>query len=282
MQSSESATVSQPIHLDAYFDRIGYMGNRQPTLDTLRALHLLHAQTIPFENLSPLLGMPLLLTPAALEKKLVHDRRGGYCFEHNLLLLNVLTQLGYQAVGLKARVMWTHPDHVVTPRTHMLLRVTIEGADYIADVGFGGQTLTGPLRLEVDTEQTTPHEPYRLIHTGSNYVLQSRIRGEWKSNYRFDLQEQHQVDYEVANWYVATHPESLFVSNLLAARPTTDRRYALLNNHLAIHHLNGETEKRTLSSVDELRETLESLFHIPVPAGTNVNERLATLFKETT
>jgi N-hydroxyarylamine O-acetyltransferase len=102
------------IDLDAYFERIGYDGERAPTLATLRAIHARHATMIPFENLSPLLRQPVRLDLASLQDKLLHQGRGGYCFEQNLLLRAVLLALGFQVRGLAARVRWNVPDEVVT------------------------------------------------------------------------------------------------------------------------------------------------------------------------
>ena len=120
--------------------------------------------------------------------------------------------------------------------THQLLRVDIEDHAYVVDVGFGGQTLTGPLRLEAELEQVTPHELFRLVQAGDGFKLQSKIGAEWKTLYRFDLEEVFQPDYEVLNYYASTHPNSLFVNKLVVARPATGRRYALSDNQLTVHH----------------------------------------------
>lgn len=272
--------MAADVDVDAYFRRIGYKGDRGPSLETLRALHVLHPDAIPFENLDPLLKRPVHLDPASLERKLVHEARGGYCYEHNLLFADVLKALGFPVAGLAARVVWSLPDGVATPRTHMLLRVEVEGALYIADVGFGGQVMTAPLRLAPDVEQATPHEPFRLIGAGGSFVLQSRIRDAWVPLYRFDLQEQFRIDYEVANWYVSTHPSSVFVDNLLAARTTADRRCTLRNNQMAVHHLHGATEKRALADANAIREALQNEFRLILPAAPGLDETLARLAEE--
>src|SRR5688572_5787925 len=98
-----------PLDLDAYFERIGHRGPRPATLDTLAAIHALHPAAIPFENLDPFLGRPVRLDLPSLERKLVDERRGGYCFEHNLLLAAVLRRLGFAVTGLAARVLWNQP-----------------------------------------------------------------------------------------------------------------------------------------------------------------------------
>jgi len=165
----------------------------------------------------------------------------------------------------------------VTPRSHMLLLIDLDGTSYIADAGFGGMTLTGPLRLEPDIEQATPHEPFRLIRTGDEFLLQTEFGGTWRTLYRFGLQEQFLVDYEVTNWYLSNHPESRFVTRLVAARPDTDRRYALLNNELAVHHLNGPTERRVLGSAAELQETLQTLFRLTLPDAPDLHAALTRI-----
>jgi N-hydroxyarylamine O-acetyltransferase len=251
--------------LEAYFRRIGYTGARTATQECLRAVLVHHTRSIPFENLNPYLGLPVPLDTAALERKLVRQRRGGYCFEQNLLLGEVLRALGFRVTGLAARVTWNAPESAVSARTHMLLRIDLDAGVHLADVGFGGMTLTGLLRLETEAEQPTPHEPFRLLAAGSDYIMQAKVGEGWKSLYRFDLQAQVLPDYEVTNWYLANHPDSRFVRNLVAARPTPEGRYALLNHELAFHRLGGASERRVLESVAELREVLTGRLLIELP-----------------
>ena len=265
------------IDLDAYFERIGYAGPRAPTLEALRGIHLRHAQAIPFENVNPLLGWPVRLDPQSLQQKLVHDGRGGYCFEQNLLLSHALQGVGFDVTGLAARVAWDAPDNAVRPRSHMLLLINLDGTPYIADAGFGGLTLTGPLRLQADIEQSTPHEPFRLIRAADEFLLQAQFGGTWRTLYRFGLQEQFLADYEVTNWYLSNHPESRFVTRLIAARPDADRRYALLDNELAVHHVNGRTERRVLASASELHDTLRTVFRVRLPDSPDLEAALTRL-----
>jgi N-hydroxyarylamine O-acetyltransferase len=263
--------------LGAYFARIGYRGPATPQLETLRELHRLHPQSIPFENLDPLLRRPLGLDARSLQQKLVAQRRGGYCYEHNLLLKHALEHIGFKVTGLGARVLLNHPEDAVRARTHMLLQIDLEDEIWIADVGFGGLTLTGPLRLVDQVPQTTPHEPFRLRRMDGDYLLQAEVRGAWRTLYSFDLQKQVLPDYELASWYLSNHPESRFVVNLIAARTEPRRRYALLNNELAIHELNSETVRRSLTSAAELRDTLRETFGIAVPEGAEPDATLARI-----
>lgn len=114
------------LDLQAYLRRIGYQGAVEPTRRVLEALHLAHATHIPFENLDILLGRPIALDLASLQSKLVARRRGGYCFEHNLLFAAVLREFGFEPTLLAARVRFR--TTAVLPRTHMLLLVEGEEA----------------------------------------------------------------------------------------------------------------------------------------------------------
>ena len=270
--------MTTPFDLDAYFRRIGYTGARAPTLETLRAVHFRHTEALPFENLDPFLRRPVRLDMESLQQKMVRGGRGGYCYEQNLLLMHALNALGFNAKGLAARVLWNAAvTNSTPPRTHMLLLLDVDGKAHIADAGFGVMTLTGPLRLEAATEQATPHEPYRLKRVGEEYLLEARMRGEWKPLYRFSLQEQPLPDIEIYSWYVSNHPESRFVTGLMVARAAADCRYTLLNNEFAAHRLQGASERRVLTSAAELREVLTGPLRVKLPEGPEVDAALTRL-----
>ena len=266
--------------LEAYFRRIHHAGDASPTLATLERIHALHAEHIPFENLSPFLGEPVALDVASLRSKLLESGRGGWCFEHNVLFAHVLVELGFDVTRLAARVRWNVPPGTITARSHMLLLVRIEERDYIADVGFGGLTLTSPLLLEPDREQPTPHEPHRLLTAGSGYILEAKVGGAWQALYAFELHEQQLVDYEVSNWYLCNHPGSQFVTGIVAARAERDRRHALRNTRYVVHHDDGKTEKRFLGTVAEYKETLAGPFTIRLPDAPHLDAKLAKLIEE--
>jgi N-hydroxyarylamine O-acetyltransferase len=257
--------------LDAYLDRIGYSGPRAATLDTLASVHALHPAAIPFENLNPLLGLPVALDIESLQNKLVRDRRGGWCFEQNSLFRNALEALGFSVTNLAARVLWNAPQgSPIGPRSHMVLMVDVEGERFIADVGFGGNVLTAPLRLEAHLEQTTPHEPHRLRPLENGFLLEACIGSEWKGLYRFTLEPQFPSDYEVSNWYLCNHPNSFFRQILIAARTAPGERYALRNNSLAIHNAQG-TAKRPLSDAAALRSCLTQDFGLQLPESSDLD-----------
>lgn len=264
-------------NISPYLDLIRYDGALVPSIDTLYQLHLRHTQTIPFENLSPLTGMEMRLDVASLLEKFTVHRRGGYCYEHNILFQYVLEQLGFTTIGLAARVRLNVPDDVITPRTHMLLLVQAEGQQWIADTGFGGMTLTVPIRFSMDDVQDTPHGQYRLTHENGIYRLETRIKDVWRVLYVFDLTPNYLPDYEVSNWYVSRHPASHFVTSLVAARAAEEGRYALHDTLYSFYPLVGEMEKRRLHCVDDIKNLLENTFHIGIAAVAGLDARLKAI-----
>lgn len=270
------------IDLAAYFERIGFSGPARPapTLDTLRTLHLLHPQTIPFENLDVLIGRPVRLDLESIQRKLVASRRGGYCYEHNLLFRSVLQTLGFRVRSFAARVLWGRETPEMPARTHMLLLVDLDEGTFVTDVGFGGMTLSAPLALQTGLEQITPHGAFRLDDAGgepSGFVLQALVNGSWTPVYRFDLDPQYDVDYEMANHFVSTYPQSIFLHNLLAARLAPGKRFGLLNRRLSVHDEGEGSDHRALGNVADLRRTLENEIGIRLPDSAGLDAALARL-----
>jgi len=254
-----------PAQLAAYFDRVGYIapdrGPHQATSDTLHALHRLHPQVIPFENLDALLGCTPRLDLESVFAKLVTARRGGYCYEHNLLFRAVLNTLGFETTGLAARVVWSDPA-AMPPRTHMMLLVETPDETWLADVGFGSMTLSAPLLFDTGRDQATPHETFRidLIERG-DFLLQVKLGDAWKPIYRFDLEPQFPADYAMANHYVSTFPESIFLSHLIVARVMPGERRTLFDATLTRRgKASGIEAKRELTTAAELRGVLQDVF----------------------
>jgi len=262
------------LDLDAYFARIGYDGPREPTLAVLSAVHARHPATIPFENLDPLLGRGVSLDLAVIQAKLVVARRGGYCFEHNALLQAVLQALGFQVTPLIARVVWmAPPGHPMGPRSHMLLRIDLEEGPYIADVGFGGHLVAAPLRLSTDIEQRAAGATLRLVPNGDVLVLQTLLPDGWQAMYRFTLEPAFASDYEVSNWYTATHPSSIFTNMLIAERLTPEVRYSLANTRLTRRHADGRTEEVAIAGAADMAGVMLADF------GVVLGEEAAAVFK---
>ena len=253
------------LDLSAYLQRIEYTGEPGADEATLRALHLAHATRIPFENLDILLGRPISLELARVQTKLVQQRRGGYCFEQNTLFAAVLRELGFSVTPLAARVR-PRPSTLL-PRTHMCLRVRVGGQDWIADVGFGGEGLLQPVPMTGEPVRQFLWR-YRLMEEAPGvWVLQSERERNWNDLYAFTLEPQEDVDFEVANYYVSTHPDSRFVRALTVQLPTPERRQILRNRELMTDTGNA-LQTVVVASDEELLEILSTNFDLVFPAGT--------------
>jgi N-hydroxyarylamine O-acetyltransferase len=261
------------VDIDAYFERIGFAGSIAPTLETLQQLHALHPAVIPFENLDPLLGVPVRLELANLQQKLLFEKRGGYCLEQNLLFKAMLEDLDFPVRGLGARVLLGQEEGADIPIDHMVLAVDVGGATYLCDVGFGGMTPTSPLRLRAEVEQETPHEPYRLVGGTPDWRLETRIGDEWRALYSFDMTEKRFEDYQAVNDLVSSSPR--FRDNLIVARTEKGRRLALRNGRLNTHVIGAPSETRMLGTAAEVRDVLTNVFGIALPQ----NEKLDSVIE---
>lgn len=263
--------------LSAYFARIGFQGDARPDRSTLEALVAAHTNSIPFENLNPFLGMPVPLDTPSLVRKLVHERRGGYCYEQNGLFSQVLETVGFNFIPLAARVLWMQSEDALSARTHKLLLVNLPEGQVLADVGFGGAVCTGVLDLVPDVVQKTPHERFRLLNVNGEWRQQIEIGTEWRTTFRFDLTPQLHVDDELGNWWTSANPASHFTYSLTAARSPAGRRHALRNFDYAVHTPGQPSEHRHLASPEQVCDILERDFEIEVPERDALIARLESI-----
>ena len=260
------------MRLDSYLERIGYGGELRPSYAALEALHLAHATHIPFENLDVLVGRPIRLDLESLEAKLVTARRGGYCFEQNSLFASALEQIGFSVTRLAGRAKY-RVSHVL-PRTHMMLLVHVDGGTWVADVGFGSEGLLQPVPFRAGEESRQFAWRYRVMPTAnpagpqdpSYWTMQACREEKWVDLYEFTLEPQHQIDYDMANHYTSTHPESRFKKMLTVQSMTTDVRHALRNRDFVIDR-GAEVSSRTLADESEIVRVLQETFNLDVPPG---------------
>ena len=205
------------LDLEAYLARIGLRGRPD-----IVELHRAHVTSIPFENLDPRRGIPVSLAPEDLERKLVRDRRGGYCFEQNLLLKAGLEALGARVETLLARVRVGAPAGTPRPRTHLVLRVQAEGMQWHADVGFGHGTLLEPIPFGPGPVDEQSGWRFRVVQDGPELVLQTAQDSDWLDLYGFVPDPVPFIDIETSNWFTCTHPRSPFVTGLIVSAQRPD------------------------------------------------------------
>jgi N-hydroxyarylamine O-acetyltransferase len=260
------------IDLEAYLAHIGYRGERSRSVATLNALAAAHTQAVPFSNVDILLGRPVLLEAGAVQRKLVEEGRGGYCFEHNGLMQRVLATLGFAVTPLAARVRLEAPRRLVPPRTHMLLKVEADGESWLIDVGFGRLSIACALRLGTEAAQPTPHETRRLVAKGGRLFHQMLVGREWRDIYEFTFDEMHPSDQELANWWTSTSPSSKFRTSLTAARSLPGGgRVTIHNRQLSLHGGDGSCERHEILSPEHLLSLLQQHLGLRYPQGTRID-----------
>lgn len=237
--------------IDAYLARIGLPERPEPDLAGLTAIQHAHRRSIAFENLDILLGRGISLAPAAVFAKLVDQRRGGYCFEHNILFLAALTALGFSARPLLARV-WLGADGV-PPRTHTFSLVAIKGTAFIADAGFGGSDVP-PVQLRSGSETQMGEVHFALTQlSGFGWMLTRN----GQQQYSFTEGPVFPADLEMANHWVSTAPSSRFVRNSIVSIIREEGLLSLTNGQFS-----SDDGSRQITSAADYREMLRNQFGI--------------------
>ncbi|SDC09503.1 arylamine N-acetyltransferase family protein [Actinokineospora iranica] len=240
------------LDLDAYLARIG-APRRAPSAAALRVLHIAHVRTIPFENIDTATGTPPALDVAAVAAKLVGRGRGGYCYEHATLFAAAAQRLGYPVRRRIARVR----PHRSGPRTHMVLVVTADGVEHLADVGFGAG-LWAPMPLVDGARGDHAGWAHRLDRRGPLWLLSRRSGREWEPLHEFDDTEQRPIDFALSHHYTATHPRSPFVGKPVVTRLSEGMCRRLVGDELRVERPDGSA-RTTPVPPERLGEVLRGL-----------------------
>ncbi len=232
---------SDGFDLDSYFERINYKGSTEANEDTLGDIHIAHTLNVPFENLDVFYRRPILLDGESLYKKLVQERRGGYCFEMNGIFSLVLQKMGFKVTNLLAKVAFDSMHY--TTRTHQAILVETGGRKWLADVGFGNDGLIAPLLLEENTEQKQFAHTYQLaMHSTLGCVLQKKREDGYHPLYAFTLESCSPEDFLMSNHFTSTYPESFFLKMRMCTMPKKDGRITLTDNHFKVVNENAVSE----------------------------------------
>lgn len=248
--------------LQDYLDRIGYAGLAQADLATVTALMRHQLFSVPFENLDVQAGKIVSLVPEEIVDKIVARRRGGYCYEVNGIFAMALQALGVPYQLVAARPMF-YPAR--RPRTHMVIVVTLDGVQWLCDLGFGSYGIRAPVRLDLlDTELVQDDDVFMLSKPNEReFLVQARVGGEWQNQFGFDLSHQEWIDFMPANYLNSTHPESIFVKMLLLVQHRADGRSILLGDTLkTVTH--GQLAQRSVAP-EERADVLRELFGLSLP-----------------
>ena len=222
--------VYEGCNIETYLKRIGFTGEAKADLETLNKIQELHVISVPYENLEIMARKPITLDIPAVYEKIVTRGRGGYCFELNGLYAWLLEEIGYKITQHFGR--WLRGEALVSPmRRHRVIRIPLDGQEYICDVGVGMTAPRRPLVFKFDTIQEIGDESYRIVHHPENiYVVEYlSSSGDFKPLYCFNDDPCLPIDYFQAHYYCTTHPESIFLNDTMVYRRTEKGRYTILD-----------------------------------------------------
>ncbi len=224
--------------LAAYFKRIGFAREPQADIATVREMMRCQLFSVPFENLDVQAGKVVSLVPEDIVSKVLYQQRGGYCYEVNGVFAMALEALGIPYQFVAARPMF-YP--VRRPKTHMAIVITLDGEQWLCDLGFGSYGIRAPMQLGVlDAEVRQDSDMFMLSKADSQeYLLKAWVNGEWLNQYGFNLYPQEWIDFGPANYLNSTHPDAIFVQKLLVVLHTPIGRKILFGDSLKrVEHQN--------------------------------------------
>jgi N-hydroxyarylamine O-acetyltransferase len=259
--------------LDLYFERIKYSESPNVNLQTLRDLHLLHLQHIPYENIDVFCHQGIKLDRETLTRKILLRQRGGYCFEQNGLFFMALTELGFNCQANMARVHRNRPEP--GGRTHHINLVELEGQTWVCDVGFGGSGFREPLMLRADVEVEQLGEIYRLHESDEHgFYLQKKMEDDWQALYTFKIERALPIDLHMANFYTSKSPDHVFLDAIRGTRLTPRGRVTLLDHTFKVFDLTRRTLKK-----ETVTDFAAYLGNLKEHLGVQLNEAEQALLK---
>jgi N-hydroxyarylamine O-acetyltransferase len=247
-------------NLQSYFLRIGFRETASTDFVTLKNMMRCQLHSVPFENLDVQGGKVVSLVPEDIYGKIVERRRGGYCYEVNGLFAMALDASGIAYQFVAARPM-TYP--VRRPKTHMAIVVTLDGEQWLFDLGFGSYGIREPINLKwLDREIRQDFDTFKLTMVSErDYLLQSLTDGVWKNLYEFNLCPQEWVDFEPANYLNSTHPDSIFVQALMVVLQTKSGK-EVLSGYRFKSVSEGRTEVESTIRPEEIPALLKERFFL--------------------
>ncbi|MFF7789199.1 arylamine N-acetyltransferase [Streptomyces sp. NPDC007991] len=259
--------------VDAYLRRLGVEHPAWPTVYVLRELHLRHLRAVPFENLSIHLGEEISLEEKRLLDKVVGARRGGFCYELNGAFGTLLAALGYDVALLAGRV-YGDEERLGIPYDHLALRVrTVDGGDWLADVGFGAHSHL-PLAFGERGEQEDPGGTFRIVEArpdaagvrGGHDTVEAAdldVIRDGRPQYRLEVRPRVLGDFVAGAWWHSTSPVSHFTRSLVCSRVTEDGgRITLSGRRFTVTGGDGSRRVRELGTDEEVLGVYRERFGI--------------------
>ncbi|MEQ8414800.1 MAG: arylamine N-acetyltransferase [Imperialibacter sp.] len=247
--------------IDKYLHRIDVSAREQPGVRFLKHLHYQHLLHIPFENLDIHWGKEILLDTERLYKKIIEQKRGGFCYELNGLFYSLLTQLGFTCYMASARM--PKPDGNLSPEfEHMCILVQLAGEVFLCDVGYGKGPVY-PLKVLEENIQMSLNQFYRIRKKDEvGWWLDESDDGQaFEEKYLFSPKRRTLIEFIPRCLYQQTDPESHFRNGKMITQATPEGRKTLTEKMLIVNSRGKRTEHYLLNE-DDFYIKLEEHFNI--------------------
>lgn len=243
-----------------YLRRIGLTRAPLADFEGLCELQEAHALTVPFENLDIHYHRIIRLDLPSIYDKVIHKKRGGFCYELNGLFHELLKALGFQVIRISAQVYSDTKKAFGPAFDHLANLVTLQGVQYIVDVGFGSFA-RHPILFQKDVMQHDAWGTFRVATLDHEFELQRIQQNQWQSLYRFTTKSRKFVDFAAMCEYQQHHPDSHFRQKKMITRPTPEGRITLTSGNLKIT-AQGDSAETSIESTAEFEAKLWEYFRI--------------------
>jgi len=238
-----------------YFKKLN-IEPKEPSLELVKELQKKHLATFSFNNIAVIQGKEVSLDIEDIVEKIVTKNLGGYCFEHNSLMYEVLKSLGFNVRILLAKVL--NNRDIEVPRTHRVTLLEWEDEQYLVDVGFGA--MCPQVVLNINSQELK--EGYKIVPAHNNSYELAYLKEEgYFTLYSFDLVTYTEADCAMGNFYSSHHPSAIFVNNFVIALRLLDVTLSFRNG---VYYRIGKDkiEVFEIESVEALHKMINEEFKI--------------------
>jgi len=247
--------------IERYLKIIG-VKDKPKNISDINFLIKKHLQSLHFCNFPVLLGQEVSLELEAIVEKIVEQKKGGYCFEHNKLLYEALKYFGFEVEAPFARVL--NNQKIEVPKTHRFTLLTMGGERYIVDADFSFMSPNSAIKFGDKPTKTIFERDYivKELDADNFELVLMRKEGPYIL-YSFDLTKHNERDFEMGHFYSSKHKDAVFVNNLVLSRITDTKIYSLKNN--SYHEISkANTEEVTIKTQKQFSVILRDIFEYDI------------------
>lgn len=246
------------IDVQKYLHRIGIKESTSVNLRFLKLIQQSHLYTIPFENLDIHYGTPIKLDVLRIYEKIISQRRGGFCYEINGLLHQLLIQIGFEAELIAARV-FQKADQYSPLYDHLAILVQLEDQQYLVDAGFGKFTLL-PLPIIFKENIIDPLGTFKMEEYKNEFIKVSSLKNDnWTPEYIFSTEPRELLEFAERCHFHQTNEQSHFTRKKMISQLTSTGRITLHEDKL-VETFHGEQKTYVIDSNEQFNKLLYQYF----------------------